>query len=142
MTQFKRRPGVQPAFDSVNQDPKRVQKFNENLRYVQGVRTQLAASSTSSVNTNLNSPGKFLLGLSIIPVSGTNSDITDCQVTLTVNNNNILLDCGAFNLIPTGDMIYFPTPQPLTGKDTIKISVLKNNASAVNVIINYFYIPQ
>lgn len=140
MTEVKRRPNGQPAFNMKNEDA----KVNNKI-YVQGFSQVLTASSTTPIPINLNSAGKKLVGISVIPTSGTNSDIANCQVSLSVNNNNLLLNVGLQNLNPNfigGGMVYFPTPQALRGNDSITLSVIKNNAANVTVIINIFYVPQ
>lgn len=121
-----------------------VKEFNKDKMYTQGFRTLINASTTTNVTIQLNSPGKFLLGISIIPVSGTNADIADCQIQLIVNNNNILLNVGAPNMNPNfvQGILYFPTPQPLMGNDSISINVIKNNAANVTIVGNIFYVPQ
>jgi hypothetical protein len=143
ITTIRRRPGQQPASLPGAASPVNIKKFNEGLRYVQGFRQALASASTTPITITLNAAGKRLLGFSVIPVSGTNSDISDCQVNIIVNNNNVLLNAGLQNLNPNfvQNMIFFPTPQPLTGKDTINFNVNKNNSGAVTIIINCFYVP-
>jgi hypothetical protein len=145
MQTLRRRPNSQPAgYNVTGNEAKQTKSFNKNLRYVQGIRTTIAALSTTPITISLNSPGKFLLGISLMPESGTISDIAACQVKFVVNNNNILLNAQAQNLCPNyvQGMIFFPTPQPLIGTDSITMDVTKNNASAIVIYINVFYVPR
>lgn len=140
--QIKRRVSGQPTGYGVNeQQAQNVKKFNKDLRYVQGFRTPLNSGS-NTVTITLNAPGKMLLGVSVIPVSA--ADITDTQVSFSINNNNVLIGAAASNMNPqyVQGMIYFPTPQPLSGNDTIAFSINKNDVGSINVIINVFYVPR
>jgi len=128
-----------PSLAKVN----RIKQFNKEIRYVQGFRQQLNGSTTTPVTISLTASGKFLLGISIVPV-GT-GDISDTQISFIVNNNNLLNTVAAQNLNPNfvqGDMEFFPLPQPLQGNDTIQANFLKNDANTVNIILNIFYIPR
>jgi hypothetical protein len=118
--------------------------FNKNLRYVQGFRNAVAASSITTVQINLNAAGKFLLGIAIFPISALLTTLGDTFVTMTVNNNTILFNMGINNLNPNfvQSMIFFPTPQPLSGKDTITLSVNKQDAGATTIYTNVFYVPR
>jgi hypothetical protein len=111
------------------------------MRYCQGFRIQVASGS-SSQNLSLNSPGKFLLGISATP--GNTDDISDTQVTFVVNNNNLLLNFPCSNLNPNfvGNMIFFPLPQPLQGNDTLTASFTNNDGGAVIMYLNVFYLPR
>jgi hypothetical protein len=117
--------------------------FNKEVRYVQGFRNQIAGSSTTNVNITLTSAGKFLLGLTVIPLLF--ADIADTQITFLVNNIALLNGVASENLNPNftqANMIYFPLPQPLQGNDTIQANFTKNDAGNVNIYINVFYLPQ
>lgn len=118
-----------------------VKAFNQTVRYVQGFRTPIP-NGTSNVPINLNSSGKSLLGISVTPIA--TADISDCQFTFVVNNNNLLINVAGPNLNPNfvQGMIFFPVPQPLYGNDNINFSITKNDAGTVNVILNIFYIPR
>lgn len=120
------------------------QEFNQRVRYVQGFRNTINASSTTPFTVTLNSVAKFLLGITVIPISAILTTLGDTQVTLTINNNNLLSGVPASNLNPNfvGDMIYFPTPQPLFGNDNINISFTKNDATAVAVYYSFYYLPK
>lgn len=143
MTQIMRRPvRSQPnSFEATPKEVTQTQKFNKNLRYVQGFRFQLPQGATSQT-IRLNSSGKELLGISIIPVTA--ADQSDTQISFIVNNNNLLIDTDAENLNPNfvQGMIFFPTPQPLFGNDTIQLNFTKNNVGTINVIVNIFYVPR
>ncbi len=122
----------------------KAQEFNQRVRYIQGYRNTVNASSSTTFTVTLNSVGKFLLGITVQPVSALLTTLGDTQVTLVVNNNNLLLATAANNLNPNfvGNMIYFPTPQPLFGNDSIQITFIKNDAASPVIIYNFFYLPQ
>jgi|SRR6478752_9228723 len=139
----KRRPNAQPASFEVS--PNRLQatqKFNEKIRYSQGYRANIN-NGENTIPIKLSSSGREMLGIAIIP-TGTSTDINDCQIGFVVNNNNLLTQVAANNLNPAfvQGMIFFPTPQPLNGNDTINVTVTKNNAGTIAVIVNVFYVPQ
>lgn len=143
MTVISRRPGNTQPSNDVNRVNK-LKVFNKNLRYVQGFRSAIAASATTPITITLNSSGKKLLGIALIPASGTLSDIADCQVKFVVNNNNLLLNVAAQNLCPNfvQGMIFFPTPQDLFGNDSITLEITKNNAGAITLLTDIFYVPR
>lgn len=120
-------------------------KFNERSSYVQGFRTTMPAIGSVPVTVKLASPGRFLLGLAILPGSGVNADIGDCTVTLVVNGLNILVDVNVNNANP-GFMqgrLYLPTPQPLQGDDSITVTLNKLSGAGVPVIFSdIFYLPR
>jgi hypothetical protein len=131
--------------NSTNADPgKRTRAFNKDLRYVQGFQSTLVSSGTVNVPIALNSSGRQLLGIAVIPITGTNADLTNTQLTLVVNNNNLLLNAATANLIPNyvQNMMFFPTPQPLSGNDVITIQITNNAATTPGVLINVYYVPQ
>jgi len=123
------------------QQSQQTKSFNQGLRYVQGFRTQIPQGNIS-VPINLNSSGKALLGIAIIPVAS--ADISDTQTTFVVNNNNLLINVCTINLNPNfvNGMIFFPTPQPLFGNDNINLNFTKNDVGTINAIINIFYVPR
>lgn len=143
MTVLKRRPNVQPYGAPTPEQVNQLKKFNKRKIFGQGFRQQLTASSTTTLSMSLTSPGKELIGISIIPV-GT-GDMSDTQVSFVINNVNILNVTAAQNLNPNfvgGGMIYFPTSQPLTGNDTIQANFVKNDANNITVIVDVFYVPR
>lgn len=119
-------------------------RFNKKIRSVQGFRVALNANGNTSLSFTLNEPGRELLGISCVPVSGTSSDVGDCQIDLKVNNLLLLSSSALMSLVPNyvTNMLFFPTPQPLQGNDSFGGSVTKNDAGAVNVIFNLFYVPR
>lgn len=121
-----------------------IKKFNRNLRYIQGTRLQLNASGTTSLQISLNASGIQFLGFTIVPASGLLTTLADTQVTLMINNNSLVLNASANNTNPNfvSNMIFFPTPQPLFGNDNIQMTFNKNDANAVFVTANIFYIPR
>ena len=122
-----------------------IKKFNEDLVYVQGIKAAITGGgSTASITINLNSSGRKLLGISVTPTDGLLPTLADSQLTFTVNNNNLLLNVFANNLNPNfvQNMVFFPTPQPLVGTDSISMNFTKNNAGDTSIIINVFYVPQ
>jgi hypothetical protein len=122
----------------------KAKEFNQRVRYIQGFRNTINASSSTTFTVTLNSVGKFLLGITVMPVSALLTTLGDTQVTLVVNNNNVLLATAANNMNPNfvGNMLYFPTPQPLFGNDSISITFIKNDAASPVVLYNFFYLPQ
>lgn len=142
-----RRPSSQPANAGADYEasPERVQEtkdYNRNLRYIQGFRTTVGAGATVTVEIKLKSPGRQLLGFSFIPVDG--DDISDCQCTVSVNNNTTNSGIGLQNMNPNfvGSMVFFPVPQPLQGNDNIEYIILNNSASSITGTVNAFYVPQ
>lgn len=135
---------TQPTGYDVNaQGAQSSKKLNENLRYTQGFYySALAAGSNTPQTVKLNAPGKMLLGLTVIPLAA--SDISITLITLSVNNNNVILNTAAQNLNPSfvGNMIFFPAPQELFGNDTITLTINNQSGSAITVTVNFFYIPQ
>ncbi len=120
------------------------QKFNEKIRYIQGFRSTVTASSVTTVTITLNSVARWLLGITIMPVSALLTTLGDTQVSLIVNSNNLLLNVAANNLNPNfvgGAMIYYPTPQELFGNDSIQLSFTKNDAASPVVLYNFYYLP-
>lgn len=121
-----------------------IKNFNSQLVYVQGFRSVINGTGTTPVTINLSSSGQELKGIALIPVTGTNADLANLQVTYVVNNNNILLNVGAPNLNPNffQGAYYFPTPQPLIGNDMITLNVTNNSGSQVTILANVFYVPR
>ncbi len=144
MTIVKRRPNNQPAsYEATPAQVAAAKKFNNDLRYVQGFTNTCAASSSSTLSVTLNAPGRRLLGIAIIPTVST-TDISNLKLTMTVNNNNVLMNAAAQNLCPgyVQGMIFFPIPQPLFGNDTISIVFTNGSASGIDTITNVFYVPR
>jgi hypothetical protein len=143
---IKRRPPhahvEQQPFAVSSKQSQAIKEFNKGIRYVQGFLSTLTANSNTTVNMTLFAAGKMLLGVSIVPVTG--SDITNTQITFLVNNNNLLNNVGSQNLNPNyvQGMIYFPLPQPLIGNDNIQANFTKNDAGSATVTINIFYVPR
>lgn len=117
-------------------------QFNKDLIYVQGFRQIVPAGATVPVKVGLASPGRWLHGIAFIPTA--TSDIGDTQINLVVNNNNVLTDVAAQNANPgfTQGQIFFPTPQPLQGNDTITQNITNNGSSPITVTTNFFYVPR
>jgi len=132
------------SFDVNQRQIAQTRKFNNNLRYVQGYRNSIAGTSTTPITITLNAAGRELLGIAIFPVTGLLTTLADTQIKFVVNNNNLLLNVGANSLNPNfvQGMIFFPTPQPLFGNDSISLEVTKNDATAVIIIANIFYVPR
>jgi hypothetical protein len=120
-----------------------IQKFNRDLRYIQGFSTTIPAGSTVPLTVSLNASGKRLLGLTFIPSLKT-SDISNVTASLSVNNNNVLLNMSASNANPLDlqGMIFFPIPQPLSGKDSIIVNFTNNSAVQVVILTNIYYVPR
>ena len=133
----------QHNFGVTPEKTRKTRAFNDKVRYVQGFRQQIAGQSTTNVNITLTSAGRFLLGLTVIPL--TLSDIADTQITFLVNNINLLNGVATENLNPNFTQInyeFFPLPQPLQGNDTIQANFTKNDANTITLYINVFYLPQ
>lgn len=132
------------SFESTPKQVEQAKAFNKELRYIQGFRqVNIAPGATVDIQIKLKSPGRMLLGFSVIPGPG-GSDISDCQATVNVNNNVMNAGMALQNMNPNfvGSMVFFPTPQPLNGNDNITFSILNNSAANVAVItINCFYLP-
>lgn len=118
--------------------------FNKNLRIVQGFRSAIAASSTTNITLTLNSSGLRLLGIAIYPITAILTTLGDTQINFVVNNLNLLLGVGANSLNPNfvQNMLFFPTPQPLQGNDSINLAVIKNDAGATTILTQIFYVPR
>jgi hypothetical protein len=130
-------------YDVTAKELEQTQKLNENLRYVQGFRTSLPANGIVPVQINLNSPGKKLLGIAIVPASRI-IDASDVLITLVVNNNNVVLNMSSANANPLEcqGMIFFPIPQKLQGNDTITLTYTSNVATPMTMNCDVFYVPQ
>ncbi len=109
---------------------------------VQGFRSAIAATSTTPVTISLNASPQKLVGISLMPASGTLADIADTQITFIVNNLNLLLTVAAQSLCPNyfQGFLYYPFDQKLRGNDTIIMQVQKNNAGAITLLSNIFYL--
>jgi hypothetical protein len=134
-----RRPNSQPGF-MTNESVQKGRAINENMRYCQGFRVAVN-NGTSTTNFSLNSAGKFLLGISMLPISST--ALNDTAITFSVNNNNLLLNFAAPNLNPNfvQNMIFFPLPQQLQGNDSMTMQMNKSDATDIFAYVNIFYIP-
>lgn len=117
--------------------------LNKDLRSVQGFTTNVTGAGTFTQNVTLASPGRFLLGVSLIPNS-TTQDISDILFTLKINNAILSIEANAQNFNPNfvGSMIYFPLPQVLIGTDTFQLVYVKAAAPAVSITCNVYYIPR
>jgi len=129
-------PGYAPTAEELQE----LRDFNDGLRYLQSFRFVIP-SGASTQSVTLNSPGLELLGISMLPVTG--SDITDMQVGLSINNNNLLVDVdgSAINPATVQGLIYMPTPQPLQGNDILKLN-FNNNLAQATAYVTFFYIPR
>jgi hypothetical protein len=118
-----------------------IQNFTKQQSYTQGYRFAFGAGITSQP-LQLASPGKFLIGCSIIPEASSN--ISDTQVTLTINNNNVIMGVSAPLLNPgfIQGFLYYPTPQPLLGNDNIQVSFNKQNSGSIVLYFQMVYNPQ
>jgi hypothetical protein len=118
-----------------------IQQFNkENSVYTQSYRTVLNQGNNPFVPT-LAASGVFFYGLALTASAFTS--LADTQVNFSINGRNLLVDCSALMLIPNyaQGMLYFPLPQPLTGKDTFKISFQKNDAGTITIYFSFVYKP-
>ncbi len=139
-------PATKPVGYGVSQKKsEETKEFNRSSKFVQGYRTQLPAIGAIPVVIKLESPGKWLLGVSIVPASGINADIADVVITLKVNGLNMLVDMAANNANPgyVQGILFLPTPQPLQGDDNITLTIEKKSGAGVPFIFtNIFYIPR
>jgi hypothetical protein len=142
MAKLRRKVGGPTGYGVTAQEAAKVKAFNEDVRVVQGVRATLVPGTNEAITIKLSAPGKRLLGITVIPEL--NGDLSQCVCVLSVNNYTPLSNAALVPLNPnyTQGMIFFPTPAPLGGQDTISLLVTKNNAVSVNVIVNAFYLPR
>lgn len=119
-----------------------IKDFNQELMYVQGFTTTVGPGGQMPITVTLNSPGKWLHGIATIPTLA--SDISSTTFNLVVNNNNVLTKFAAQNSNPgfTQNNIFFPTPQPLVGTDTITLNITNSGAGSITVTVNFFYVPR
>lgn len=120
---------------------KQVQDFNiMNSEYTQSYRAVLN-QGVNAFTPILSGSGLFFHGLSMS--IGAFTSLQDTQVSFSINNRQLLVDVSALILIPNyaQGMLFYPTPQPLTGKDTFKISFLKNDAGTITAYFNFMYKP-
>lgn len=138
----KHEPDKTAGYGVTKQGAQSTKNFNKDLIYVQGFRQQVLAGATIPIAVSLASPGRWLHGIAIIPTTA--SDMSDTQTTLVVNNNNVLNKVAAQNANPgfTQGQLFFPTPQPLSGNDTITQTFTNNGSTPIQVTINYFYVPR
>jgi len=131
------------TYDVSKEGLKKAHALNDNLRYVQGFRTSLAANTTVTTQISLNSAGKRLLGIAIIPANKI-IDSSDVLITLVVNNNNVILNMPVPNADPTAvtGMIFFPIPQKLFGNDIITLTYTNNSLSSMVLNASVYYVPQ
>jgi hypothetical protein len=133
------------GYDASSHEVKKIKSFNKNLRYVEGF-TRVLNAGDNQYDIKLKSPGKRLLGISIIPIDNNTTNVANCTVTVKVNNNNVLTDAAVPNLVPNyvQGMIFFPLPQELTGNDTITAVITQNTSPAPSesAVINVFYVPR
>jgi len=139
----RRRPAPPSGGGYNNAGAKENQRFNKNLRYIQGFRTSIPAGGTVSQDIVLNAAGLMMLGLTFISSART-VDISDVVATMLVNNNSVLtkLCCANANPLDTQGMIFFPVPQELKGNDAISITFTNNSGLPVIILTNMFYVPR
>lgn len=139
----RRRPAPPSGGGYNNVGAKQVQRFNKNIRYIQGFRTAVPAGSSVSQDIVLNAAGKMMLGLTFISSAKT-VDISDVTATMLVNNNSVLskMCCANANPLDTQGMIFFPVPQELKGNDAMSITFTNNSGLPVTIITNLFYVPR
>jgi hypothetical protein len=139
-----RRPNAPKPNGGSQQNINQVQAFNKNANYIQGFRATVPSAGSIPITMTLTSPGRFLTGVSILPASGVSTDLADCQVTFVVNNHTLLssVACNTANPNFSLGFLFLPTPQPLSGQDTMIMTIAKNTAVAVIVIANVFYEPK
>lgn len=120
---------------------KQIQDFNiMNAEYTQSYRVTLNQGANPFTPV-LSGSGLFFHGISLS--IGTITSLQDTQVNFTINNRQLLVDVSALILIPNyaQGMLFYPTPQPLTGKDTFKINFQKNDAGTITAFFNFMYKP-
>jgi hypothetical protein len=125
----------------IGNSQQQIQEFNKaNSEYTQSYRSILNQGSNPFTPV-LSGSGLFFHGLSLS--IGTVTSLQDTQVSFSINNRQLLVDVSALILIPNyaQGMLYYPVPQPLTGKDTFKINFLKNDAGTITMYFNFIYKP-
>ena len=139
----RRNPARPQGYGPTKQGIAAVKELNQNLRYVQGFQATVGAASNIPVPINLNSPGKMLLGITVIPTVET-ADASNLLIDLTVNSNVLLskITSSATNPLKTQGMMFFPTPQNLFGNDTITALLTNNSGVSIPCTVNVFYVPR
>lgn len=142
MAKIRRKVSSPTGYGVTDKEAEQVKQFAEATRLIQGTRVAVPTGNSGQATITLATPGKRLLGFTIIPEAG--GDLSQTQVDVKVNNYNQLNGAAAIALDPhyTFGMIYFPVPAKLTGQDTLQVLFNKSNAGSVNCIINTFYLPQ
>jgi hypothetical protein len=123
-------------------DLKSIRSENINAQSVAGFRYQLNGIGTSTFTISLPASGKQLLGIAL--TTNNITSLADTSIVMKVNNRNIIDNAGAntFNPNYTLGLLYYPTPQELTGKDTFNVIFNKQDAGNIVVYLNVVYIPQ
>lgn len=130
--------GYSPSPEQMNS----IQAFNKEKIYTQGYRFTQNGAGSNQQTVQLSAPGKFLVGINVTPVTG--SDVSDMQAGLSVNSLNELVSVSFSLLNPnfTLGFLYFPVPTPLIGNDSIIFSWVKNNSGNVTFYMQLLYNPQ
>jgi hypothetical protein len=120
-----------------------IKEFNSDGKqvYTQSFRFTINTGKTT-IKPVLAGSGLFLKGIAI--TTQTTTSIADTQVNFSVNNRNILTDASALLFVPNytlNQSVFYPTPQPLTSKDTFQFDFQKNDAGSVVVMATLIYVP-
>ena len=128
---------------AIGVSPQSIKEFNSDGKqvYTQSFRITLNTGKTT-FKPVLAGSGLLLKGIAI--TTQTTTSIADTQLNFAVNNRNILVDASALLFVPNYTLnkeVYYPTPQPLTGKDTFQFDFQKNDAGSVVVMATLVYVP-
>jgi hypothetical protein len=126
----------QPGGKNIN-----TKNFNKQSRLIDGFKYTINAGGTSTQTIVLSATGRFLLGLSLIPITG--SDITNMAFTFNINGLNLTNGANANNFNPANILKeYFDLPQPLKGNDAINATFVNNGAADATLYLDVFYLPR
>ena len=120
-----------------------VHEWNQTQPITQGTLITVTAGTPAPTNIQLTNPGKWLYGIQVVCTVAT-TDISNVALTFIINNFNILLNQSCQLLNPTKllGFLYYPTPQPLIGTDTIQCSFNNQSGGTVGLYVSLFYIPR
>ena len=128
-------PGTQLGYDiGQMRDFVKVQKRSK------GFNIQTVAGGTIDVPLKISGDGKFFLGLNL--TSAVASTMFNHSFKLMFNEEQLFANCNGKYLTPelnpNKDMEFFPYPRPMSGSDTVTLSV--TSVIAEVIFLNTYYI--
>ena len=128
-------PGTQLGYDiGQMRDFVKVQKRSK------GFEIQTSGGGTVDVPLKISGDGKFFLGLNI--ASAINATMFNHSFKLMFNEEQLFANCNGQYLCPAlnpnKDMEFFPYPRPMSGSDTVILSVTSKLAEVI--FVNTYYI--